>query len=67
MLKNKINEKEFLKRRREKIIEAKESVHQETYLYIVFTMVGLFIVLVANGKSDYDKVDTVQNQTRDNK
>lgn len=60
-------ERDFLRKKREKQIDKEHTNKQETFLYIMFAIGGLFIFLVAHGTTDYDLDRTSQTRDRNNK
>lgn len=60
-------ERDFLRKKREKQVDKEHTNKQETFLYIMFAIGGLFIFLVAHGTTDYDLDRTSQTRDRNKK
>ncbi|XP_063628829.1 dnaJ homolog subfamily C member 30, mitochondrial-like [Cydia splendana] len=63
-------DKEILRKKREKQMDAVHSNRQEATIYILFALTGLFFALVLRGQSEYDvdrtrKIETIQSSTED--
>ncbi|XP_034828010.1 uncharacterized protein [Maniola hyperantus] len=57
LLKKNQDQKEFVKKQREKQISKEQSAHQELTLYSMFAIGTLFMALLFYGTTDYDTVD----------
>ncbi|XP_073948292.1 uncharacterized protein [Choristoneura fumiferana] len=56
-------DKELLRKKQEKQADAAHSNRQETTIYLIFALTGLFVALVLRGKSEYD-VDNTPNRQK---
>ncbi|CAH0595302.1 unnamed protein product [Chrysodeixis includens] len=59
-------ERDFLRKQHEKQVDKEHTNKQETFLYIMFAIGGLFMFLVIHGTTDYDLDRTSQKKNQSN-
>ncbi|KAF9796592.1 hypothetical protein SFRURICE_012685 [Spodoptera frugiperda] len=55
-------DKEFIRKKQEKQLDFEQSNKQELFMFVMVGLGGLFLFLVGQGKTDYDKDTIAQNK-----
>lgn len=55
-------DKEFIRKKQEKQLDFEQSNKQELFMFVMVGLGGLFLFLVGQGKTDYDKNTIAQNK-----
>lgn len=67
LLKKKMSDKDQLRKMRQKQEDHVKAVHQESLLYMMIFIGGLFLFCIVNGTSDYDRdLISKKEQNRNN-